>query len=343
MKLNLSTLFAGITLSFAAQAEAPVAINPGALAAFAPLPDHMAKSDAEISPEKIALGRQLFFDARLSKNHDVSCNSCHGLDTFGVDGKPTSTGHKGQLGGRNSPTVYNAGGHFSQFWDGRAADLKAQAKGPILNPIEMALPDEAAALAVVNSMPEYVAAFKKAFPKGEAVTYDNLAEAIAAFERKLVTPSRFDALLKGQKDALSPAEIRGLNTFVSSGCNACHSGAYLGGHMFQKLGLVKPWPNQKDQGRFDLTKKAGDKMFFKVPSLRNIAKTAPYFHDGSVASLDTAVGMMAEHQLGTKLTPAQIKDIVVFLGALTGTVPADYIAKPKLPASTASTPKANPN
>lgn len=284
----------------------------------------------------------LFFDKRFSKNHDISCNSCHGLDTFGVDNQQFSPGHKKQLGGRNAPTVYNAALHIAQFWDGRAKDVEEQAKGPVLNPVEMAMPDEASVLKVINSIPEYVDAFKKAFPGDSAVSYDNFGKAIGAFERKLVTPSKFDKFLAGDSAALSNAEKKGLNTFIEVGCFSCHNGPALGGNMYQKLGLVKAWPELKDLGRSAVTKNDAEKYFFKVPSLRNIEKTGPYLHDGSEKDLGALVSKMAEYQLAKKLTDDQVASIVTFLKTLTGTPDAEYIKEPKLPASTASTPKADP-
>ncbi len=312
---------------------------------FAALPaGEVANPKNPVTEEKIALGRMLYYDTRFSKNHDLSCNSCHDLARWGVDAEATSPGHKKQRGDRNSPTVYNAAGHIAQFWDGREPDVEAQAKGPVLNPVEMAMPDEGRVLETIKSMPEYVAAFQKAFPDdAEPVTYDNFGKAIGAFERRLLTPGRFDAFLKGDDDALTDAEKKGLNLFVSTGCTTCHTGAYLGGHMYQKAGLVKPWPNEKDIGRAKVTGNDAEKFFFKVPSLRNIAKTGPYFHDGSVASLPEAVKMMAEYQLGKQLGDEDTQAIVTFLEALTGELPTDYIAKPELPASTDQTPKPDPN
>jgi cytochrome c peroxidase len=324
--------------------KGPVAINEAVLGAFAALPAEMAAESNPVTPEKVALGRMLYYENRLSKNHDVSCNSCHGLDAYGVDNKPTSSGHRGLLGGRNSPTVYNAALHVAQFWDGRAATVEDQAKGPILNPIEMAMPSEAKVVETLSSMPEYVDAFKAAFPGEKSpVTYENLAKAIGAFERRLVTPSRWDKFLAGDKAALTEAEKAGFNAFVEVGCTACHMGPGLGGQMYQKAGLLQPWPNQKDAGRFEVTKNEADRLHFKVPSLRNVAKTQPYFHDGSVASLDEAVAMMARHQLGKELAEPQRASIVAFLNALTGELPTEYIAKPALPPSTAKTPKPDPS
>ncbi|HVJ91132.1 MAG TPA: cytochrome-c peroxidase [Labilithrix sp.] len=327
----------------ATSAPKPAAtVDRALLAAFPALPEKMLPPGGTISDDAVALGKELYFDARLSKNQDISCNSCHQLDTYGVDNKPTSPGHKGQLGGRNSPTVYNAALHGAQFWDGRAKDVEAQALGPILNPVEMAMKDEAAVLAVIRSIPEYVASFKKAFPTDkEPVTYVNLGKAIGAFERTLVTPSRFDKYVAGDDSALTEDERAGLAKFLDVGCNTCHTGAAVGGRDFKKLGQAKPWPTEiKDNGRFDVTKDPADKHLFKVPSLRNIEKTGPYFHDGSVTTLDEAVRLMALHQLGKELSPADVSSIVTFLKSLTGELPK--IDKPELPKSTAKTPKADP-
>jgi len=307
---------------------------------FGPLPAEIPSAANPLTPEKIALGRMLYYDPRLSRSQQVSCNTCHDLEKYGVDGEPTSEGHMGQRGDRNAPTVYNAAGHFAQFWDGRAATVEEQAKGPVLNPVEMAMPSEEYVLQVLKSMPQYVEAFKAAFPgQKDPVTFDNVALAIGAFERKLVTPSRWDKFLAGDASALTREELEGLQTFLEAGCQTCHMGVYLGGTMFQKLGLVKPWPKQSDTGRERVTKNPADRMMFKVPSLRNVTQTAPYFHDGSVASLEEAVRLMAEYELGKELTPAQVKSIVTWLGSLTGDVPRDYIRKPELPPSTPKTPK----
>jgi cytochrome c peroxidase len=325
-----------------ADVDAAALVKPATRALFAALPERYENPANPLTDEKVALGKLLFFDTRLSKNHDVSCNSCHGLDTYGVDKRPFSPGHKGALGGRNSPTVYNAGAHVAQFWDGRAKDLEEQAKGPVMNPVEMAMPDEASVVAVLASIPEYTDRFARAFPDADKpLTFDNMGRAIAAFERTLVTPSRFDAFLKGDEAALRDDEKRGLNTFVETGCVACHSGAHLGGTMYQKVGSVKAWPNEKDLGRFDVTKNDVDKHVFRVAALRNVTETAPYFHDGSAATLDEAVRLMARHQLGRELDDAQTKAIVTFLGALTGELPREKITPPALPPSTAQTPKPN--
>ena len=330
---------ASATASASAEANA-VAISADDLRPFRPLPKEFATELNPVTDAKIQLGRMLFHDKRLSLAQDISCNSCHDVTKFGVDGEKTSPGHKGSRGDRNSPTVYNAGGHVAQFWDGRAATLEDQAKGPILNPGEMAMHDEKAVLAVVESIPEYVKLFKDAFPKDKkAVSYTNLANAIGAFERRLVTPSRWDKFLEGDTNALTTEEKAGFALFTKTGCPGCHSGPAVGGGSFQKLGLIKPYPDQSDLGRFKVTKEEGDKMMFRVPSLRNIEKTAPYFHNGSIATLEEAVKTMGHHQLGKELTDKEIASIVTFLKALTGELPLDYAKAPELPKSTDKTPK----
>jgi cytochrome c peroxidase len=321
---------------------APASIDPAKLQAFAPLPAEMTSAANPIIEEKVALGRMLYYETRLSKSQKISCNSCHLLDQYGVDGQPTSDGHKNQTGDRNAPTVYNAAGHLAQFWDGRAADVEEQAKGPVMNPIEMAMVSEEVVLKVLKSMPEYEAAFKRAFPEDkEPVTFNNMARAIGAFERKLMTPSRWDKFLGGDQNALSPEEKTGFNDFMEAGCYTCHAGPYLGGNLYQKLGLVKPWADTSDPGREKVTKSEADRLIFKVPSLRNIDKTGPYFHNGKIATLEQAVASMSEYQLGKTLTDAQIKSIVIWLRTLTGEIPSEYIKEPTMPKSTAKTPKAD--
>lgn len=316
-------------------AEAPAASPDDALRARAAgilgkLPDTAATPDRPITAERVALGRQLYFDPRLSKDDSVSCNSCHKLAAYGVDGEPTSPGVGGSRGGRNSPTVYNAALHMSQFWDGREPDVEAQAIGPILNPIEMAMADEGAVLAKLEAIPAYTEAFDKAFP-GEGLTYRNVGMAIGAFERTLLTPAPFDDWLAGDDDALTSVQKAGFETFVETGCASCHNGPLVGGAQYQKLGLVNPWDADDDKGREDVTKKETDRQLFKVPSLRNIHETAPYFHDGSVAELNTAIEKMAHHQLGKTLEPQKVASIQAFLGSLTGPLDPEKVAPPTLP------------
>lgn len=282
---------------------------------FEPLP--AAIIDEKKNAALIALGKKLYLDPKLSVNDTISCNSCHQLNNFGVDSQPTSPGHEGKRGGRNSPTTFNAALHIAQFWDGRAKDVEEQALGPILNPIEMGMPNEAAVVDKLKKIDEYKAMFAEAF-KGEKdpIQYKNIGKAIGAFERTLITPSRFDDFLKGDENALNDAEKRGLQKFVHMGCANCHNGVAIGGNSYKKIGLVEEYKTS-DEGRFAVTGLETDKKVFKVPSLRNITKTAPYFHDGSVKTLDEAIEEMAEHQLGRKVGPGFIEDVKAFLGALT--------------------------
>lgn len=282
---------------------------------FEPLPATII--DEKKNAALIALGKKLYLDPKLSVNDTISCNSCHQLNNFGVDSQPTSPGHEGKRGGRNSPTTFNAALHIAQFWDGRAKDVEEQALGPILNPIEMGMPSEAAVVDKLKKIDEYKAMFAEAF-KGEKdpIQYKNIGKAIGAFERTLITPSRFDDFLKGDENALNDAEKRGLQKFVHMGCANCHNGVAIGGNSYKKIGLVEEYKTS-DEGRFAVTGLETDKKVFKVPSLRNITKTGPYFHDGSVKTLDEAIEEMAEHQLGRKVGPGFIEDVKAFLGALT--------------------------
>lgn len=316
---------------------------------FGKLPEKMTSESNPITDAKVELGRMLYHDARLSKNQDISCASCHDLKNYGIDvrapdgNRKTSQGHKGRFGKRNSPTSYNAAMQVAQFWDGRAPTVEEQAKGPILNPEEMAMPDEASTLAVVKSIPGYAEPFKTAFPDDEdPITYDNIGKAIGAFERTLVTPSKFDDFLGGQMGALSQDELRGLELFIDTGCITCHTGPGVGGGMFQKLGVVKPYETD-DLGRYEVTKSDADKYVFKVPTLRNVAKTGPYLHDGSIEKLGDVVQIMAEHQLAKgKLSEPELKSMLAFLDALTGELPAAATEVPDLPESGPETPKPDP-
>jgi cytochrome c peroxidase len=337
---NALALVVVVLLAGCANKPAPAPIADARLTMFAPLPSVIPVKAAGSAEAQVALGRMLFYDPRLSKSQTISCNSCHDLARYGVDGAPTSVGFQGQHGDRNSPTVYNAAAHFAQFWDGRAADVEAQAKGPVLNPVEMAMASEQDVVRVLASIPEYVAAFEKAFPDDrQPVSYENMSIAIGAFERGLLTPSRWDKYLSGDRAALTPQEQVGLDTFASVGCGGCHGGALLGANLYQKLGVMKPYPETADAGRFKVTKVESDRMLFKVPSLRNVARTAPYFHNGKVSGLDQAIQQMAEYQLDSKLSPEEISSIAAFLNSLTGEIPSRYIQKPELPKSTEKTPK----
>lgn len=296
-----------------------IALQAKANGIFMKLPASMPGAETD-TPEKIALGKKLYFEEKLSKTNSQSCNTCHSIDPgkAGVDNKPTSPGAKtGTIGTRNSPTVLNAGFQFTQFWDGRAKDLKEQALGPILNPLEMGMDNPKEVEDKLSAMPEYVEMFAKAFPANPKISWDNLGEAVAAFERTLITKDRFDFFLGGNPNALTDEEAQGLEIFMNKGCTTCHTGPLLGGNMYQKMGLYKPYTDTKDMGRFDITKNEAEKFMFKVPTLRNIALTAPYFHDGASATLEDAVTQMSNMQLTTQLTPEEVKKVVTFLGSLT--------------------------
>lgn len=312
----------------AAELQAMRDLRERALALFSPLPDTVRHPAAPYTPAKVHLGGLLFRDPRLSVDGTISCNSCHALEAYGADTEPTSTGVRGQKGGRNSPTVYNAALHNLQFWDGRAADVEQQAGMPVLNPVEMAIPDERFLVERLKATPEYPGLFRAAFPGvTDPITYANIREAIGAFERTLLTPSRFDAFLLGDNAALDSLEVAGLRTFMEVGCATCHNGAAVGGGSLMKFGVHTDYraltgSPSGDVGREQVTGSAADRDVFKVPGLRNITRTAPYFHDGRVAELDKAIRVMAEAQLGKALTEAEVNAILAFMELLTGERPA---------------------
>jgi cytochrome c peroxidase len=296
---------------------------------FKVLPAIAIDSNHAITTTKVKLGKVLFYDTRLSKMGNNSCNSCHNLATYGVDNKVNSTGDAGKQGERNSPTVFNAALHNMQFWDGRAKDVEEQAGMPILNPVEMAIPHKGFLVDRLKSIKLYQDMFKTAFPGvANPITYENLQEAIGAFERTLLTPSKFDKYMQGNTDALTAEEKAGLGVFIASGCGTCHNGVGIGGGIMQKFGLVTDYrtlTNSKinDEGRQKVTKNKGDKDVFKVAGLRNIAGTYPYFHDGSIASLDSAVKIMGKAQLNKNLSNEEIREIVSFLNSLSGAINPD--------------------
>ncbi len=310
------------------------------------LPDKAPEpADNPTTPEKIELGRMLYFDPRFSATGTVSCNTCHNLMLGGDDNRNFSMGVHGQMGGRSAPTVWNAAFASTQFWDGRAATLEEQAKGPVVNPVEMGMSEVESAMDRVRAIPGYKAYFERAFGGDNPMTVDNAAKAVAAFERTMITPnSPYDRFVKGDSSALDEQQQRGMQTFADSGCTGCHSGAAFSGPAvaagqgffmkfptFQDNAYVSKYDFLKDQGRFDVTGKEADKHLFKVPTLRNIALTAPYFHNGSVATLDEAVRVMAKTQLNQDLSDQQVADMVAFLNALTGEFPEQSL--PRLPAT----------
>lgn len=313
---------------------------------FQPLPSSPPELPGnQATPEKVELGKMLYFDPRLSASHVISCNSCHNIGLGGADAESTSLGHRWQHGGRNAPTVFNAVFNKAQFWDGRAKDLEEQAGGPMVNPVEMASPVPHVA-EQLKGIPGYRDAFAKAFPgSSDPVTLADAQKSIAVFEATLITPNApFDRFLKGDANALSPVQKDGLRLFMDKGCSACHSGINVGGGMYAPFGVVeKPGANllpANDMGRFMVTKTPGDEYVFKVPTLRNIALTAPYFHSGNAWDLRQAVAVMGASQLGIQLTSDDVDKITAFLGSLTGEQPK--ITYPILPPSVASTPRPQP-
>ncbi|OYD80505.1 cytochrome C biogenesis protein CcsA [Azospirillum brasilense] len=326
-------------VSFAAMLAASVAtFGVPAFAADEPIsPIEPAKVT---NPGLVELGKKLYFDPRLSKSGFISCNSCHNLSMGGTDNLKTSIGHNWQQGPINSPTVLNSSLNVAQFWDGRALTLQEQAGGPIANPGEMGS-THALAVEVLRSIPEYQKEFGEVFGETK-ITIEEVTKAIAAFEETLVTPnSRFDQWLKGDKKALTTVELEGYELFKDSGCTACHNGSAVGGNTFQKMGVVEPYKtNNPAEGRIAVTKEEADRFNFKVPTLRNVALTYPYFHDGEAATLSDAVDVMGRIQLGKKFSTDENAKIVAFLKTLTGNQPS--FALPILPPSTDKTPKPHP-
>jgi cytochrome c peroxidase len=340
MKLVHTILLTGIlgvtTSSMAQQWEA--------LPETPPIPADNPQSEA-----KIKLGKILYFDPRLSSSGTVSCNSCHNVMEGGDDSRPNSVGVDGQTGGRGAPTVWNSAFLSVQFWDGRAASLEEQAKGPVTNPIEMGMPDWDTVMARLKSIAGYNTLFQEAFGEDNPMTADNAVKAIASYERTLITPnSPYDRYVKGDEKALTEQQVRGMKTFAEAGCSACHMGANFSGPsmpmgqgFFQKFPTIagseydSKYKLTEDLGRYEVTKKEEDKNMWRVPTLRNIAVTAPYFHNGTVSTLEEAVKVMAKTQLGKELSEAQVADIVAFLNGLTGEFPEQTL--PRLPATPGKT------
>lgn len=331
------------TPGFAAEPAVPPTqeLRTTATTLFKPIPEPPTELRGQpITQEQVELGRWLFFDPRLSRSHIISCNTCHAIGTGGADNVPTSIGHGWQKGPRNSPTVFNSVFNVAQFWDGRASDLAEQAKGPVEASVEMNnTPD--AVVDTLKSIPAYVEAFQRAYPGESAVTYDNMARALEAFQSTLVTPnSRFDQFLAG-KDSLDDTELKGLSLFINKGCIACHSGVNFGGQAYFPFGVIeKPGADilpADDKGRFAVTQTATDEYVFRASPLRNIALTAPYFHSGQVWDLQQAVAIMGSSQLGHTLDENEAGAITAFLHTLTGEQPR--VEYPILPASTKDTPR----
>jgi cytochrome c peroxidase len=330
----------------AALAVAGAFAMPTAQAAWEALPDTApAPADNPTTAAKVELGKMLYFDPRFSSTGSVSCFSCHNVMEGGDDHMSTSIGVHGQKGGRNAPTVWNAAFHSAQFWDGRAATLEDQAKGPPVNPIEMGMDNLGAVIDRIRAIPGYVPHFEAAFGKGDVVTMDNAARAIAAYERTLITPdSPYDRYVKGDEAALTAQQVRGMEAFAATGCTGCHSGAVFNGPAmpagtaflvkfptFMDSEYVARYALADDPGRFNVTEAEADRQMWRVPTLRNLQYTAPYMHNGAVKDLAEAVRVMGSTQLGQKLDDAQVQDMVAFLMALSGTFPEQTM--PRLPAT----------
>lgn len=340
--MTMKLLLASAVLLGCAGMAAANDLRDAALETFKPLPSTVPSvKNNPITPAKIELGKALFFDPRMSASGVFSCNSCHNLATGGDDNLETSIGHGWQKGPRNSPTALNSVFNEAQFWDGRAADLAEQAKGPVQAGVEMAnTPDNV--VATLNSMPQYVSWFQSAFEGEEnPVSFDNFARAIEAFEATLITPAPFDAWLNGDDGAMSELQLAGLEKFMDLGCSSCHSGINVGGHGYYPFGLIeKPGADilpEGDKGRFAVTETVDDEYVFRASPLRNISLTAPYFHSGKVWDLKVAVEIMAESQLGEEISDETATELVAFLDSLTGDLPA--VVYPILPAETAATPR----
>jgi len=304
---------------------------------FAPLPQVMISEKNPVTPQKVKLGKILFYETRISVDGTVSCARCHPIALYAADGLKKSIGNNCKVNPRNAPTVLNSAGQISAHWIGNRTDVEDQAKQAVIGPPSFGMPSYEAVEKKLKEIKGYGELFKKAFP-GEAdpIRVDNLAKAIGAFERTLVTPSRFDSFLKGDIAALNEKEKRGLKTYIEAGCIMCHLGPYVGGQTYQKFGIVEPyWKYTKsepiDEGRYVVTKNESDKYVFKVPIHRNIEKTAPYFHDGSIDKLEDAVWIMGKIQLGKDLDTTQVEEVVTFLRCLTGKIPEDARRVPLLP------------
>lgn len=338
--------------SFLIAALAALTFQSGWLKAQEALPEQPPiPADNPMTPEKIELGKKLFFDPRLSAPGTISCNSCHNVMAGGDDQRSLSLGFHAHLGARNAPTVWNAAFQSIQFWDGRAPTLEEQAKGPLINPVEMGMKDHNVIITTrIDKIPGYQEEFKKVFGGKNSLTIDNVAKAIAAYERTLITPnSPFDRYIKGDKKAMSAAAIEGFETFKKVGCISCHMGRNFSGPTlpvgtaffqtfpkFPDAEIDKKYGFLKDLGRATVTKKKSDEHLFRVPSLRNVALTAPYFHNGKVNHLEEAVRIMGKVQLNKTLSKKEIRSIVSFLmEGLTGEFPAQTM--PRLPATPGTT------
>ncbi len=303
---------------------------------FGPLPQAMPSAKNPITPEKVRLGRMLFYETRISVDGTVSCTKCHPISLYGADGLRKAIGNQCKINPRNAPTIFNAAAQISAHWIGNRLDVEDQARQSVIGPPAFGMPSYQVVERRLKEL-RYGPLFRQAFPgERDSVNMDNFAKAVGAFERTLLTPAPFDAFLKGKQDALNETAKMGLKTFMDVGCAGCHSSPYLGGQQYQKFGITAPYwqytkSAEKDDGRYAVTENEADRYVFKVPVLRNVAKTAPYFHDGSVDSLADAIRIMGKVQLGKELTRVQVKEIDAFLNALTGEIPQDALTVPLLP------------
>jgi cytochrome c peroxidase len=304
---------------------------------FKALPKDAATTEFPIAPERVELGRKLFFDPRISVDGTVSCSRCHQAALYGTDGLPKAKGAFDKVNDRRAPTVLNAALEFKAHWRGDRENVEDQASQATTGPASFGNPDNASTMSKVKAIAGYPELFQKAFPaEPDPVTIGNWGKAIGSYERTLLTPSRFDEYLAGNAEGLSEPERQGLRTFMDTGCSGCHSGVAVGGGMFRKFGVVGNYwketgSKEVDKGRFDVTNNPADMYVFKVPGLRNVAMTPPYFHDGSARTLPAAVRIMAKVQLGKTLPDQDTKAIVIFLGSLTGKVPQNFATAPVLP------------
>jgi cytochrome c peroxidase len=336
-RVLLLTLLMLLPVISAASANDDVALIKRASQVLGPLPASMPSEQNPITPEKVKLGKMLFYEPRISVDGTVSCSRCHPIALYAADGLKKAVGHDCKENPRNDPTVFNAASQISEHWIGNRTSVEDQAKQAVIGPPAFGMPSYESVEKVLRSYKEYEILFKAAFPSDkEPVTVDNFAKAVGAFERTLITPAPFDAFLKGTNDAITAQQKRGLGMFMDQGCAGCHFSPFVGGQMYQKFGIFEPYEKytkseKVDQGRYAVTKNDSDKFVFKVPVLRNVAMTSPYFHDGSVENLPDAVRIMGKIQLGKDLSNEQIQDIVSFLHSLTGNIPEDAMTVPVLP------------
>jgi len=337
LHLYATIVTAGFAILLSAASADEVALLRQAQEIFQPLPKDLASAEFPITKERVELGRSLFFDPRLTIDGNMSCSSCHQPAFYGTDARPKSIGVQQRPHPRNAPTVLNAATSFVIHWRGDRTGLEDQVSQALTSPITSGQPDEKAVIERLSRIPGYAPLFNAAFPgEPQPTTSRNIAEAISTYERTLLTPSPFDAYLAGNQEALPTAARAGLAKFINTGCVACHNGVGVGGGMYQKFGVIEDYwkatgSDPIDKGRADVTKDPADLYVFRVASLRNVAKTPPYFHDGSVATLPEAVKIMARVQLGVALGDSDTSDIVAFLEALTGELPAHFVTAPVLP------------